>query len=55
MDKHDVDTTSWWVPGMWTRCVCGFDPHDNGLLYAHWAEHGFRIVDHHGHLVKEPV
>ena len=28
---------------------------DNGKLNEHWREHGFRVVDEHGHLVRKAV
>lgn len=41
--------------GEWTACKCGYDPKDNQKLNTHFAEHGFREVDDHGHIVRHPV
>lgn len=52
--KHGSDFRRF-VSGEWTRCKCGFDPHDNDVLNTHFAAHGFREVDVHGTIVREPV
>ncbi len=43
------------VRGEWPCCVCGFNPRDNQALNAHFEAHGFREVDVHGTIVREPV
>lgn len=53
--EHDANPSTWWGRGVWPTCICGFAPRDNGLLNAHWAEHGFRVVDEHGRLTKRPL
>jgi hypothetical protein len=30
----------WFERGVYPECSCGFAPHDNALLYRHWAEFG---------------
>jgi hypothetical protein len=54
-ERHGPVPTTWFGIGCWPSCKCGYDPHDNGLLNAHWREHGFEVVDDHGHLVCRPV
>lgn len=43
------------VPGAWPACKCGYNPKDNALLNAHFAEHGFKEVDEGGQIVRHPV
>jgi hypothetical protein len=54
MHEHGSDVRRF-VRGAWTGCKCGYDPHDNALLNAHFAEHGFREVDVHGTIRRFPV
>ena len=42
---------TWFGRGVWPTCKCGYAPHDNGLLNAHWQAQGFEVVDEHGTLV----
>lgn len=52
---HGPDPHTWFGIGLWPTCTCGYAPRDNGLLTAHWREHGFEVVDNHGTLVRRPV
>ena len=54
MREHGSDFRRF-LRGEWTRCRCGYDPRDNALLNAHFAEHGFREVDDHGTIRRFPV
>jgi hypothetical protein len=40
----------WWSRGRYPYCSCGYAPRDNGLLNAHWAEHGLVWYEDHGQL-----
>lgn len=51
---HGSDASRF-VPGAWPGCRCGYRPRDNAKLNQHFAEHGFREVDDHGHLIRIPV
>lgn len=53
--EHGPDHVSWFGQGRYPKCACGHDPRDNTALAGHWAEHGFRVVDEHGVLVKHPI
>lgn len=53
--EHGPVPTTWFVRGMWPTCKCGLAPRDNDVLNAHWREHGFTVVDEHGHLVSRPI
>lgn len=53
--RCDGDPGSWFGRGRWPRCACGFDPHDNAALTAHWADAGFEIVADGSQLVRRPV
>lgn len=46
---------NWFTIGVYPSCSCGFDPHDNARLVAHWAEHGLRWVDEHGTLTPHRI
>lgn len=52
---HGTVPSSLWVRGVWPRCKCGLDPHDNTALALHYAEHGFREVDRHGTIHRYPL
>lgn len=54
-DKHGPDPATWFTPRLWPACQCGYAPRDNRALNAHWREHGFTVVDDHGHLITRPV
>lgn len=49
------DFASWYTPGKWPRCACGFSPRDNTVLTQHWSDAGFTVIDNHGTLEKRPV
>lgn len=53
--EHGPVESTWFGAGRWPTCQCGYDPHDNGKLQAHWLEHGFTVVDNHGTLVSRPA
>lgn len=46
--------STWFGPGVWPTCRCGFDPRDNSALVRHWRDAGFRVVDERGRLVMIP-
>lgn len=52
--KTDHGTVVWTLfsRGVWPRCKCGYDPHNNELLALHYAEYGFREVDDHGQIKR---
>lgn len=50
--KCGAHAPSWFTPGMWPRCACGFDPHDNRILTQHWEARGIKVVDDHGTLIE---
>ena len=54
-EEHGPDATSWFGRGRWPECRCGYAPRDNQALNNHWREHGFKVVDEHGRLVKHPL
>lgn len=52
---HGPVRRTWFGRGVWPTCLCGYDPHDNALLNAHWRAQGFEVVDDHGALITRPV
>ena len=54
-DAHGPVPATWFAPGRWATCQCGFDPKNNGLLADHWADQGFRVVDNNGQLEVRPL
>lgn len=53
--EHGPVAATWFGRGQWPTCRCGYAPRDNTLLNAHWAEHGFTVVDDHGQLKCTPI
>lgn len=53
-ERNQHGTVAWtlFARGVWPRCRCGLDPHDNTQLAAHYAKYGFREVDDHGQIVR---
>lgn len=49
------DPASWFAPGQWPRCACGFNPRSNTILTEHWRLAGFKVVDSAGQLTKVSV
>lgn len=54
-DEWNHRPIDWFTPGTWPRCSCGFNPHNNARLNAHWASFGLRWFDDHGTLRVEDV
>lgn len=54
-DNHGPVPSTWFGRGQWPTCKCGFAPRDNVVLNQHWADHGFRVVDHYGQLRCYPI
>lgn len=53
--EHDPVPATWFARGQWPTCKCGFSPRNNRKLNDHWHEHGFRVVEDHGRLVRHSV
>lgn len=49
---HGTTPASWWGRGAWPRCKCGYDPHDNTALAAHYRELGFVEYEDHGQIKR---
>lgn len=53
--EHGTVPSSWFGRGVWPRCVCGYDPHDNAALTEHYRQHGFTEVEDHGQIVRRDL
>jgi hypothetical protein len=54
-EAHGTTFASWFIPGMWPKCKCGFDPKDNIVLQQHYRFFGFEEYEDHGRIMRRPV
>jgi hypothetical protein len=53
--EHGTTLSSWFGRGVWPRCRCGFDPHDNAVLDEHYRTLGFEEYEDHGVIRRRVV